>query len=50
MATRKLTPEQEASKELENKSILDYIKEGKTPEEAKAIVLANRQKTNQDGN
>jgi hypothetical protein len=42
MAIRTLTPEQEAAKELENKSIADYVKEGKTLEEAKALVEAAR--------
>jgi len=45
MPIRKLTPEQEAAKDLENKSILDFIKEGKTLEEAKALVEANRNKS-----
>jgi hypothetical protein len=43
MPIRTLTPEQEAAKVLENKSITDYIKEGKTIEEARALVLATRE-------
>ena len=43
MPIRKLTPEEEAAKALENKSVLDYIKEGKTFEEARAIVEAARE-------
>ena len=42
MAIRKLTPEEEAAKEIRPKSMLDYIKEGKTAEEARALVEANR--------
>lgn len=40
MAIRKLTPEEEAVKELKNKSISDFIKEGLTVEEAIAAVKA----------
>ena len=40
MSIRKLTPEEEAAKELQNKSVLDYIKEGKTAEEARELVKA----------
>ena len=47
MSVRTLTPEQEAAKELENKSALDYIKEGKTPEEAKALVKAAKEAVKQ---
>lgn len=48
MPIRKLTPEEEAAKELKEKRVLDLIKEGKTPEEAIAIVKAAREaaKTN----
>ena len=45
MPIRKLTQEEEAAKDLKDKSALDYIKEGKTPEEARAIVKAVRQET-----
>jgi hypothetical protein len=44
MAIRKLTPEQEAAKDVRSKNILDYIKEGMTSEEARAAVKANRNK------
>jgi hypothetical protein len=44
MATRKLTPEEETAKELKNKSVSDYVKEGMTVEEARAAVQANRNK------
>ena len=44
MAIRKLTPEEESAKQLENKNIADYIKEGMTLEEAVAIVKSNRNK------
>lgn len=44
MATRKLTPEEIAAKELKNKTARDYIKEGMTLEEAQAAVEANRNK------
>jgi len=40
MPIKTLTPEEQAAKDLKDKSIHDLIKEGKTPEEAKAIVLA----------
>jgi hypothetical protein len=46
MPITKLTPEEEAAKELKDKSVLDYIKEGKTFEEAKALVEAARAKDN----
>lgn len=42
MPIRKLTPEEEAAKELEDKGVIDYIKEGKTVEEARALVKENR--------
>mgnify|MGYP003348442569 CR=1 FL=1 len=38
MPIRKLTPEEEAAKELKDKSPLEYIKEGKTPEEARMTL------------
>ena len=44
MATRKLTPEQEAAKELKNKTAAAYMKEGMNIEEARAAVEANRNK------
>lgn len=44
MSIRKLTPEQEAAKQLENKSIADYVKEGMTVQEAVAAVKAKRNK------
>jgi hypothetical protein len=47
MSVRKLTPEQEAAKELENKSIFDFIKEGKTIEEATELVKAVREAAKQ---
>jgi hypothetical protein len=46
MAIRTLTPEEQTAKELKNKSALEYIKEGKTAEEARTIVQANKQQNN----
>ena len=46
MPIRTLTPEQEAAKELENKSVADYVKEGKTVEEARALVQAAKAQSN----
>lgn len=40
MSIRTLTPEEEAAKELKEKRVYDLIKEGKTLEEAKAIIEA----------
>lgn len=40
MAIRTLTLEQQAAKDLIDKTIYDYVKEGKTREEAKAIIEA----------
>jgi hypothetical protein len=44
MATRTLTPQEAAAKDARPKSVLDYIKEGMTSEEARAAVQANRNK------
>jgi len=49
MPIRKLTPEEEAAKELEDKGVLDYIKEGKTVEEARELVKAAKQKIIKNG-
>lgn len=40
MPIRILTAEEQAAKDLKDKTVLDYIKEGKTREEAKALVEA----------
>lgn len=42
MPIRTLTPEEQAAKDLKDKTVLDYIKEGKTREEAIAAVKANK--------
>lgn len=42
MPIRTLTPEEQAARDLRDKSVGQYVKEGKTYEEAKAIVEANR--------
>jgi hypothetical protein len=51
MAIRKLTPEEEAIKELENKNVFHFMKEGLTVEEAKAAVEALKEqlKNKQNG-
>jgi hypothetical protein len=46
MPIKKVTPEQQAIRNAQDKRVSDYIKEGKTLEEARALVLANRQTTN----
>jgi hypothetical protein len=46
MAIRNVTPEEKEIRDAQDKRVSDYIKEGKTLEEARALVLANRQTTN----
>ena len=46
MPIKTLTAEEQAAKDLKDKNINDLIKEGKTPEEAKAIVLAAKAESN----
>jgi hypothetical protein len=46
MSIKKVTPEEQAIRNAKDKTVSDYIKEGKTLEEARALVLANRQTTN----
>ncbi len=46
MSIKKVTPEEQAIRNAKDKTVYDYIKEGKTLEEARALVLANRQTTN----
>lgn len=47
MSIRKLTPEEKAIKEAEDKKrFSDFIKEGKTPQEAAAAVQALKEQTN----
>lgn len=42
MPIRTLTKEEQIAKDLKDKSIYDYVKEGKTYEQAKALVEANK--------
>lgn len=44
MPVQPLTKEQQDALDLKNKTVIDYMKEGKTLEEAKALVEANRTK------
>lgn len=43
MPIHKLTAEEIAAKELKDKKVIDFIKEGKTPEEARELVKAARE-------
>ena len=46
MSIKKVTPEEQAIRNAQDKTVSDYIKEGKTLEEARALVLANKQTNN----
>jgi hypothetical protein len=43
MPIKKVTPEEKAIRESQDKRVSDYIKEGKTLEEARALVEAAKQ-------
>jgi hypothetical protein len=43
MPIKKVTPEEQAIRESQDKRVSDYIKEGKTLEEARALVEAAKQ-------
>jgi len=43
MPIKKVTPEEKAIREAKDKRVSDYIKEGKTLEEARALVEAAKQ-------
>jgi hypothetical protein len=46
MPIKKVTPEEKAIREAKDKRVSDYIKEGKTLEEAKALVEAAKAQSN----
>jgi hypothetical protein len=46
MPVKKLTPEEHAIRDAQDKRVSDYIKEGKTLEEAKALVEAAKAQSN----
>jgi len=46
MPIKKVTPEEKAIREAQDKRVSDYIKEGKTLEEAKALVEAAKALSN----
>jgi hypothetical protein len=46
MPVKKLTPEEKAIREAQDKKVSDYIKEGKTIEEARALVEAAKTQSN----
>jgi hypothetical protein len=43
MPIKKVTPEEQAIRESQDKRVSDYLKEGKTIEEARALVEAAKQ-------
>ena len=43
MPIKKVTPEEKAIRDAKDKRVSDYIKEGKTLEEARALVEAAKQ-------
>jgi hypothetical protein len=49
MPIKKVTPEEKAIREAQNKKVSDYIKEGKTVEEARELVKAAKQKIIKNG-
>jgi hypothetical protein len=46
MPIRKVTPEEQAIRDAQDKRVSDYIKEGKTVEEARALVQAAKAQSN----
>jgi hypothetical protein len=46
MPIKKVTPEEKAIREAQDKKVSDYIKEGKTIEEARALVEAAKAQSN----
>jgi uncharacterized protein YeeX (DUF496 family) len=46
MPIKKVTPEEKAIREAQDKKLSDYIKEGKTVEEARAIIEAIKKEQN----
>jgi hypothetical protein len=46
MPIKKVTPEEQAIREAQDKRVSDYIKEGKTLEEARALVEAAKALSN----
>jgi hypothetical protein len=43
MPIKKVTPEEQAIRDAKDKRVSDYLKEGKTVEEARALVEAAKQ-------
>jgi hypothetical protein len=43
MSIKKITPEEKAIREAQDKKVSDFIKEGKTIEEARELVKAARE-------
>jgi hypothetical protein len=43
MPIKKVTPEEQAIRDTKDKRVSDYLKEGKTIEEARALVEAAKQ-------
>jgi|NOAtaT_6_FD_contig_21_6852067_length_226_multi_2_in_0_out_0_1 hypothetical protein len=46
MPIKKVTPEEKAIRDAQDKRVSDYIKEGKTVEEARALVQAAKTQSN----
>ncbi len=46
MPIKKVTPEEKAIRDAQDKRVSDYLKEGKTIEEAKALVEAAKAQSN----
>jgi hypothetical protein len=46
MPIKKVTPEEKAIRDAQDKRVSDYLKEGKTLEEAKALVEAAKAQSN----
>jgi hypothetical protein len=46
MPIKKVTPEEKAIRDAQDKRVSDYLKEGKTLEEAKALVEAAKTQSN----
>ena len=50
MPIKKVTPEEKAIREAQDKRVSDYVKEGKTVEEAKAIINEIKANTSKNEN
>jgi hypothetical protein len=46
MPIKKVTPEEKAIRDAQDKRVSDYVKEGKTVEEARALVQAAKTQSN----